>query len=150
MGTRGREPRGLPPHVAAQDGFSDLGPLESIDVSIDDGSLVDGVIGPIVNQLRQVTSPLQPVVSLLEAPLPVLSNLNDKAASLNNGNAPLASPVTLTSLLPQNSGLSDFINAVNTINGPDLNEPLVVPADIQFGSFDVWDPRMTAPGCFRP
>lgn len=45
-------------------------------VAIDAGAVFSGILGPIVNKVKQITSPLDPVVKTLYAPIPVLSDLS--------------------------------------------------------------------------
>ena len=133
-----------------QDGFSDLGPSESIGVSIDDGSLVDGVIGPIVNQLKQVTIPLQPVVSLLEAPLPGPVRPEREGGQPQQRHRPLAVARDSHQPAAAEQRAVGFHQRRRHDQRTRPNVPSGGKTDIQFGSFDVRDPRMTAPGAFPP
>ncbi|MEU9688884.1 calcium-binding protein [Amycolatopsis japonica] len=48
-------------------------------VAIDSGEIFGKILGPIVNKIKQVTGPLDPVIKTLYAPIPVLSDLSHLA-----------------------------------------------------------------------
>ncbi|WP_206794239.1 calcium-binding protein [Amycolatopsis sp. MtRt-6] len=48
-------------------------------VAIDSGEIFGKILGPIVNKVKQVTGPLDPVIKTLYAPIPVLSDLSHLA-----------------------------------------------------------------------
>jgi Ca2+-binding RTX toxin-like protein len=84
------------------------------DVAIDAGDFLSKVLGPIVKQLKSVTGPVQPILDVLYAPIPVLSDLSEMAGG---------PPVTLVTLA----------KAFSTIaGGPDLKFVDTVAAVIKF------------------
>ncbi len=50
--------------------------VEFKNVGIDAGAVFGEILGPVVNQIKEVTSPLDPVIKTLYAPIPVLSDLS--------------------------------------------------------------------------
>lgn len=45
-------------------------------VSFELGSFISGFVGPIIKDIQQITQPIQPMISVLTAPLPALSDLS--------------------------------------------------------------------------
>ncbi len=86
------------------------------DVVVDAGSFLSEFLAPIATDIRQYTEPLQPVIDVLEAPIPVLSDFS-------------GSPVTLLTLCedfcpPQYSSVEMIIyivKMVSFINGLDVS-----------------------------
>ncbi len=58
------------------------------DVEVDMGSFISDLLKPFVDKIAEVTGPLQPVIDVITAPLPVVSELAGKSVSL----ADLAGP----------------------------------------------------------
>ncbi len=50
--------------------------IEFDKVAIDAGAVFGHVVGPIINEIKQVTQPLDPIIKTLYAPIPVLSDLS--------------------------------------------------------------------------
>jgi Ca2+-binding RTX toxin-like protein len=104
------------------------------DVAISAGGFLSQVLGPIVEQVKGVTGPLQPVIDTLYAPIPVLSDLSRLAGG---------GDVTLITLAKAFSTLADgpkleFIDTVAALitfvnNLPTGDDSVVIPV----GSFDV-------------
>ncbi len=114
------------------------------DVTLDLGSLFNRLLGPIVQRVQQVTEPFEQIVSLLNSKLPVLSDLVAKANQVTGGSAD--SDVTLAKILDEfvpGSGLDTFVHAVDAINN--LSIPGEGTKGIDFGSFDLSDPRVLSP-----
>lgn len=53
--------------------------IEFKDIKIDAGSFFSELLGPVLQQVKSVTGPIQPVVDTLYAPIPVLSDLSKLA-----------------------------------------------------------------------
>jgi hypothetical protein len=111
------------------DGSLDADPpdIEFNDLQVDMGTFFSQWIDPVISKIQQVTKPLQPVVDVLEHPIPVLSDLSELAG----GQA-----VTLESLIDSNMGnnsLETFDNAVKFING--FNIQGSGDTTIELGSF---------------
>ncbi len=84
------------------------------DVGINAGEFFDGLLGPIVKEIKRVTGPIQPVMDTLYAPIPVLSDLSRLAGG---------DDVTLVTLA----------KAFNTLaGGPSLEFVDTIKAIIQF------------------
>ena len=52
------------------------------DVEVDMGSFINDLVKPFVDKIAEVTGPLQPVIDVITAPLPVVSQLAGKSVSL--------------------------------------------------------------------
>ena len=50
--------------------------VEFKNVGIDAGAVFSEILGPVLNKIKQVTGPLDPVIKTLYAPIPVLSDLS--------------------------------------------------------------------------
>jgi Ca2+-binding RTX toxin-like protein len=50
--------------------------IQFLKVQIDAGEVFSHVLGPIINEIKKVTGPLDPVIKTLYAPIPVLSDLS--------------------------------------------------------------------------
>jgi hypothetical protein len=107
---------------------SDIGsPRVSLsNVQLDVGALLGNFLQPIIADIQAVTEPLQPIINLLETPVPILSELE-------------GSPVTFADLLDSLSGVdvSPFVNAIDTINRINIDQ---LSGTISLGSFDLTDP----------
>ncbi len=104
---------------------------------MDTGSFVGQFLGPVVGGVRQVTSPLQPVVETLQAPLPVLSDLAELVGE---------DPITLISLMEAASGsdlsmVESLIALLNLANKlPECTTNCFISlgtSDISGGSFSI-------------
>ncbi|HJQ44615.1 MAG TPA: hypothetical protein VJ831_16110, partial [Jatrophihabitantaceae bacterium] len=83
-------------------------------VQISAGKILGAVIGPIIQQIKKVTDPLQPVIKTLYAPIPVLSDLSRLAGG---------DDVTLITLAKTFSTIA---------GGPDLSFVDTIKAVIEF------------------
>ena len=59
-----------------------LNVVKFVDVGLDLGSFLGDFLGPIVSQIQEFTDPLQPIVEILTARIPVLSDLAGKTVTL--------------------------------------------------------------------
>ncbi|TYB99389.1 calcium-binding protein [Micromonospora sp. WP24] len=84
------------------------------DIALDAGDFFDKILKPVVEQLKAVTGPLQPVIDTLYAPIPVLSDLSKATGGPD---------ITLVWLAKQFSTLND---------GPDLSFVDTVRAVVTF------------------
>ncbi|MDO3702850.1 calcium-binding protein [Micromonospora sp. C28SCA-DRY-2] len=84
------------------------------DIALDAGAFFDKILKPVVEQLKAVTGPLQPVIDTLYAPIPVLSDLSKATGGPD---------ITLVWLAKQFSTLS---------GGPDLSFVDTVRAVVTF------------------
>ncbi|MCW2606376.1 MAG: toxins and related Ca2+-binding protein-like protein, partial [Frankiales bacterium] len=117
------------------------------DVAIDAGGFLTSVLGPVVKEIKRVTGPVQPIIDLLYAPIPVLSDLSELAGG---------PPVTLVTLAKAFSTLAggpkldlvdtiaSVITYINAIPTPAPGVALLIPV----GSFAVasgtaWDVAVT-------
>src|SRR5207237_112566 len=100
-----------------------------------------GLIAPVIQDIRTVTQPIEPVISFLKSDIPVLSDLAQKAGQ---------PPVTFLQLLTQAAqakGYQDptpFVNALDFINTVDLTG-LGGSVTLDLGSFTLSDPRGDTP-----
>jgi hypothetical protein len=98
-------------------------------VALDVGSFLKDVLGPVVNQVKKITDPVQPLIDIITAPLPVISDLGptvtllDLAASFGK-----VDPGLIYSI-------ADIISLINRIPNPDEAGELLLP----FGNFVVFD-----------
>ncbi|HEX7094535.1 MAG TPA: hypothetical protein VF183_01540, partial [Acidimicrobiales bacterium] len=112
---------------AIQDG---LHLVEFRDVGVDLGSFISDFLGPVVHQIQQITEPIQPLVDVLTAPIPVISDLAGK-------------PITLIDIAGMTGyvqpdliyAIADIITLVNSIPDPSTVGSLIIP----FGDFVVYD-----------
>jgi Ca2+-binding RTX toxin-like protein len=122
--------------VGANDSSGGNQPLtiSFLKVAIDAGEVFSGIIGPVVNQIKFVTGPLDPVIKTLYAPIPVLSDLSHLVGgddvtiiSLAKAFSTLADGPDLT-FVDTIAGVVNFINHIPTCTASCL---------IPIGSFDV-------------
>ncbi len=100
--------------------------VQFTDVNLDLGSFVSDFIKPVLGEIQKVTGPIQPIVDILTAPLPVVSDLGP--------------PVTLLDLArlsgkPQLAlieSIADIITLVNSI--PTNIDTVMIP----FGDFVIY------------
>ena len=106
------------------------------DVAIDAGEFLTKVIGPIVQEIKKITGPVQPIIDSLYAPIPVISDLSQLAGG------PPVSLITLAKTFSTLAGGPDLafvdtvakvITFVNELPTPLPGENLLVP----IGSFDL-------------
>jgi len=125
-------------------------------VAIDAGEVFGQILGPIVNKIKAVTNPLDPIIKTLYAPIPVLSDLSRLAGGDDVTLVTLAKTFntladgpdltfvetiigvvdfinnlpecTSTCLIPIGSFALDPGKAVNTTATPDNTESLINPA----------------------
>jgi Ca2+-binding RTX toxin-like protein len=99
--------------ASAQGGVEPL--LMSFDnLNLDIGSFLSEFMGPVVKEVKKITGPLQPIVEILTAPIPVVSDLAELVGS---------NPITMISLLEAAAGadlslvkaLAAFISFVNAL-----------------------------------
>ncbi|MDX6226095.1 MAG: hypothetical protein QOE64_2471, partial [Frankiales bacterium] len=89
--------------------------LRFADLSLDVGSFIQKTVGPLLKDVKNITSPLKPIIDTLQAPLPVVSDLSHLVGG---------DDITLLSLLEAASGskldvvksVIQLINFVNTIS----------------------------------
>ena len=61
-------------------------------MAIDSGKIFGQILGPIVNKIKQVTGPLDPVIKTLYAPIPVLSDLSHLVGGDDTGKPAVLAP----------------------------------------------------------
>ena len=108
------------------------GPSEIVfdNLYLDAGKWVSEFMGPIVNQVKDITSPLKPIIDTMRSPIPVISDLAELVGE---------DPVTMISILGMATDadltLVDrvlaFINFVNAL--PDDQANLFIPLGIVSG-----------------
>ena len=99
-------------------------------IGLDLGSFISDFLGPVVHQIQQITEPIQPLVDVLTAPIPVISDLAGK-------------PITLIDIAGMTGyvqpdliyAIADIISLVNSIPDPSEVGSLIIP----FGDFVVYD-----------
>ena len=108
-------------------------------VQIDLGSLVDKTIKPILQDVLTATKPLQPVLDVLNTPLPVISDLSE---GLGGGTITLLSLAkaasSLGALPPNIAAIVQIVAAVDSIN-KGANALGAITGGIELGSFDLSD-----------
>ncbi len=105
-------------------------------VGINAGSFFQGLLGPIVKEVKRVTGPIQPVMDTLYAPIPVLSDLSKMAGG---------DDVTLVTLAKTFNTLADgpsldFVDTVKAVIDFINHLPTCGSGEdcfIEIGSFDV-------------
>ncbi len=107
-------------------------------VTLDLGSLVGEVLGPLLSEVQRVTQPFQPIIDILLTEIPVISDL--------------FSPVTFLDLAGAFGNVdTDFIETV--VEVIDLINSLPTSPEsvgIDFGSIVLYDPGDAATSGFRP
>ncbi|MEM8790522.1 MAG: matrixin family metalloprotease [Pseudomonadota bacterium] len=91
--------------------------VEFENVALDAGEFLSGVVKPIVDQIAEVTEPLQPILDFLTAPVPILSDLGvnltilDIAATFGNVNPGLISSIAeIIQIINDLAALPDDVN----------------------------------------
>ncbi len=102
------------------------------DVTIDLGSFLSNVVGPVVTSVQKFTKPLEPVAEVLTAPLPGIKDVTDLLG---------IDPITVASLIGGSAApsLTTFANAIEFING--LQIPSTGSINVDVGSFNIADAR---------
>jgi hypothetical protein len=102
------------------------------DVTVDLGSFLSNVVGPVVSAVQTVTKPLDRVAHVLTDPLPGITDLTNKLG-LN--------PITLASLIGGSPGssLTTFADVIEFINAFQIPASGSIKVDV--GSFHVADAR---------
>jgi hypothetical protein len=111
---------------AAKDG---LHLVEFTDITLDLGSYVSDVLGPIVGKVKEFTEPIQPLIDFLTTPFPVVDKLGfsitplDLAAAYGSFDPGLIYAV------------ADIISLINSIPDPDT----VGSLQLEFGDLTIYD-----------
>jgi len=101
--------------------------VEFRDVSLDVGSFLSDVVGPIVKEVQKITAPIQPLIDILTTPLPVISDLGPPVTLLDLAGAfGTIDPRMIYSI-------ADVISLINRIPDPDAAGALL----INFGDFTI-------------
>jgi hypothetical protein len=102
------------------------------DVTVDLGSFLTNVVGPVVSTVQTFTKPLDRVAHVLADPLPGITDLTNKLG---------LSPITLAGLIGGSTGgeLLTLAHMIEFING--LQIPTSGSAKVDVGSFNVADAR---------
>ncbi len=114
--------------VVAGSGWGETPQIRFDSVAFDVGFLFGGFITPIVQRVQQITAPLQPMVDLLQSPVPLLSMLGES--------------LTFSRLF-FGSGADSFLDAIATINALDIPDDGSGAIFVDLGSFQVRDPRLS-------
>jgi hypothetical protein len=98
------------------------------DVQVQFGSLMDGILGPLLGEIQKVTEPLEPIVKLLKAPIPGLSDLSHAAGGGDISLETLAKDAALLDpgLAQYADFVSQLVDIIDTVNSA------------KFGSTEVW------------
>ncbi len=107
------------------------------DVSMDAGSFLSDVVGPIVAKVKEITEPLQPIIDVITAPIPVLSDLGPPISLLDIASAFGSVDARMI------QSIADIISLINRIPDPASAGSLM----LDFGNFDIFDNR---PGTANP
>jgi Ca2+-binding RTX toxin-like protein len=101
-------------------------------VAIDAGEIFSGMIGPVVNQIKFVTGPLDPVIKTLYAPIPVLSDLSHLVGGDDVTIVSIAKSFSTIAGGPDLTFVDTIAAVVNFINNiPDCTTTCLIP----IGSF---------------
>ncbi|HKN56948.1 MAG TPA: hypothetical protein VJX66_30955, partial [Amycolatopsis sp.] len=104
------------------------------DVAIDSGKIFGQILGPIVNKIKQVTGPLDPVIKTLYAPIPVLSDLSHLVGGDDITLVSLAKAFTTIAGGPDLKFVDTIAGVVNFINNfPSCTTSCLLP----LGSFEL-------------
>ena len=104
--------------------------VEFRDVGLDLGSFISDFLSPIVAEVKKFTEPFQPVIDVVTAPIPVISDLAGQ-------------PITLVDLAALTGyvdadliyAIADLITLINSIPDPIAAGSLILP----FGDFTVYN-----------
>jgi Ca2+-binding RTX toxin-like protein len=104
------------------------------DVQLDMGSFLSDFLGPIVNKIAEITKPLQPVIDVFTARLPLISDLAGRTVTLLDI-AGMFGDVDTGMIY----AIADIITLVNQIAGISSEAELLVPLG-DFTLFDIDNP----------
>ncbi|MCH5377390.1 MAG: hypothetical protein JJ992_25805, partial [Planctomycetes bacterium] len=110
--------------------------VEFRNVSLDVGSYISDVVGPLVRKIQDVTAPVQPIIDIVTTPLPVLSDLGLEITLLDIAKQTGAVDARFIDAVET---IAEVISVINSIEIPD-DGSLLVP----FGSFTVFDRSLPA------
>jgi Ca2+-binding RTX toxin-like protein len=109
------------------DPYGDVPSVVFNNVQFDLGAFMGGFAAPIVTRIQAVTKPMQPLLDVLLAPIPVVSDL-------------AGTPITFASMLgPTANAFFSAMNVVNTLEVPATGDNVYLP----LGSFATTDPRVS-------
>ena len=100
-------------------------------VELDLGSFISNFAGPIIQQVKNIIDPVEPVLNVLTARIPVISDLSGQDISL-------LSLAAIFGNVPQ-SDVNDFVSVYNALKGI-VDAPVPTPGMdvmISLGSFDL-------------
>ena len=103
------------------------------DLYLDGGTLAEEFIGPILSNVKKVTSPLSPVVDTIVAPLPVISDLSEMVGG---------DPITLLSMVQATGAdttlIESLIAIIRVANSLELGDlTLIELGDGEAGFFEI-------------
>ena len=100
-------------------------------VALDLGSFLSGSLGSILHEVQQVTEPIQPIIDLVTAPLPILSDLAGQPVTM------LSLAQTFGFISPSTerfiTNLAQVITLVDDLQGLEQGSDIMIP----FGSFSL-------------
>jgi hypothetical protein len=99
-------------------------------VTVDLGSFLSNVVGPVVSAVQQFTKPLETVAEVLTSNLPGITAVT---------NFLHMQPIKVANLLPGGSALLTFANTIEFING--LQIPASRSIKVNVGNFNITDAR---------
>ena len=115
-------------------------------VYIDAGTFLSGVLGNVLDEVNKILDPIRPVIDVLEAPIPVLSDLSEAVGgppitliTIAKAFSTLAGGPDLTAIdevLQVVKFVTDLSHEISTLSGQTIHIPL--------GSFDVSGPDAKA------
>ncbi|HXV74786.1 MAG TPA: hypothetical protein VD788_00590, partial [Candidatus Polarisedimenticolaceae bacterium] len=105
--------------------------VEFRDIGLDLGSFISDFLGPIVEEVQKFTEPFQPVIDVVTAPIPVVSDLAGRDISLVDlaGMTGYVNPDLIYAI-------ADVITLINSIPEIDPNDPALI---LPFGDFTIYD-----------
>ncbi|HEY4634774.1 MAG TPA: calcium-binding protein, partial [Candidatus Limnocylindrales bacterium] len=103
--------------------------VEFRDIGLDLGSFISDFLSPIVSEVQKFTAPFQPVIDVVTAPIPVVSDLAGRDISLVDlaGMTGFVNPDLIYAI-------ADVITLVNSIPDPIAEGSLILP----FGDFTIF------------
>ncbi|GAG06724.1 unnamed protein product, partial [marine sediment metagenome] len=105
--------------------------IEFLDIGLDMGSYISGVIAPLVQKVQEVTGPVQPLIDIITTPLPVLSDLGLEITLLDLAKT---SGYVDSALIEAIKRIGQIINTINSLALPD-DGSLILP----FGDFPIFN-----------
>jgi hypothetical protein len=103
------------------------------DVTLELGQLVTGFIGPLVDQVSDVTKPLAPIVSVLTDDIQLLQQLGAKATSLLDIASVVLGPTKFASAANAIKAIADAVAFVDAVD--EFNQSGAEGIEINFGTF---------------